>query len=203
MIKFSISQLFNYNVHLGQLKNRWNPKNAIYIYGNRNNVSILNLEVTFYMLKRALMFISEVIRLRGILLSINLKPGTYKYNMLNIKKFGQYFITGKYVGGLLTNFKNVKTNYSSLLNMLRLPNVVFLSNLNNCVPVVKECVKLSIPLVGIIDSNINPEYFNYPIPGNSESIVSTKLYYNLLYKAVFTGLLKQRVKYLKIFRRKR
>jgi len=197
MIKFSIKQMFNFNVHLGYMHNRWNPKCAPYLYGIRNNLHIINLENSFYMLKRSIFFISEIIKSRGNLLLINLRLGSYKYNALRSKKFGQFSIMNKYTGGLLTNFKNVKCKHKSLHRMRRLPSVVFVSNLNNCLNIIQECQRLNIPLMGIVDSNINPEYFTYPIPGNSESLISNKFYYSLIFKAVYFGILKQRVKYLK------
>jgi small subunit ribosomal protein S2 len=194
MIKFSLKQLFNFNIHVGHAVNRWNPKAAAYLYGMRNNIHIINLENTLYMLRRALFFISDVIQARGNLLVVNLKVGSYKYLELRLKKFSQFFVNVKYIGGLLTNFKNVKGKYNSLLLMYRLPSVVFVSNLANCVSLVQECKRLNIPLVGITDSNYDPAYFDYPIPGNTESLIATRFYYSLLFKAIHLGILKRRFK---------
>jgi small subunit ribosomal protein S2 len=198
MIKFSIQQLFNYNVHLGFAKKRWNPKSSVYIYGIRNGLSIFNLELTTYMLKRALFFICEVIKSRGVFLLVNLQFGSYSYLLGLLTKFGQYFINSKYIGGLLTNFKNVKVKYRSLAGLYRIPNAIFVNNLSTCMSLVKETKRLNIPLIGIADSNSSPEYFTYPIPGNAESLISNKFYYSLVFKAIHLGFLQQREKYLKI-----
>lgn len=201
MIKFSVKQLLNFNIHVGYSVNRWNPKYSTFIYGSRNSIHIINLELTVYMLRRALFFISEIIRHRENLLFINLKLGSYKYLNTKTQKYGQ-FVVNRYVGGLLTNFSNVKLKYKNLELLRRIPKAIFVSDISKCPGIITECRSLAIPLIGIADSNFNPEYFDYPIPGNTASLVSSKFYYNLFIKAVHLGFLKQRLKYTKLYRQR-
>jgi len=202
MIKFGLKQLFSYNVHLGHHKTRWNPQVSPFLYGIRNNVHIINLEYTFYMLRRSLYFIKEIIANRGNILFLNLTIGTYKYLLKKLNKTGQFVANFKYIGGLLTNFRNVKSCYRTLRKMKRLPSAIIVTKLSACPTIVQEAKKLNIPIIGIVDSNNNPNNFTYPIPGNAESIVSIKFYYALFIKAIKSGINKRKFYFLRRYRRK-
>lgn len=195
MIKFGLKQLFSYNIHLGYHKSRWNPQASVFLYGIRNNVHIINLEYTLFMLRRALYFIKEVVANRGNILFVNLTMGSYRYLLKGLKKSKQFAVNFKYIGGLLTNFKNVKVRYKSLAKMKRLPSAVIITKLIGCEGIVSEAKRLNIPLIGVSDSNMLPVYFTYPIPGNVESIISIKFYYAILLKAIYAGILKRRLYY--------
>jgi len=203
MVKFGLKQLFSYNVHLGYHKSRWNPAVVPFLYGTRNNVHIINLEYTYYMLRRALYFIRELVANRGNILFVNLSLGTYKYLRQKISRTGQFIVNFKYIGGLLTNFRNVKVCYKSLSKMKRLPSVVVVTKLTGCEGVIYEAKRLNIPIISIVDSNMNPHNFLYPIPGNSESIIAIKFYYALFLKAVKAGIIKRYFDYFKRYRRNR
>ena len=71
------------------------------------------------------------------------------------------------------------------------PNIIVIIDTNKEAIAVKEAQKLSIPVVGVIDSNSDPDGIDFPIPGNDDSLRAIELYLELLWAAVLDGLQKE------------
>ena len=78
----------------------------------------------------------------------------------------------------------LQRSLGGILEMKKVPDLVFVIDTNYESLAIKESVKLNIPIVAILDSNSNPEGINYPIPGNDDARRSIDLYCNLIKETI-------------------
>jgi len=84
--------------------------------------------------------------------------------------------------GLITNRKldKLKLNLDGVKNMKGLPDALFIIDVNYESTALLEAVKLSIPVIGIVDTNSNPDNVDYVIPGNDDSMDSIRFYLDII-----------------------
>jgi small subunit ribosomal protein S2 len=105
--KITIRDMLDAGVHFGHRTMRWNSKMAPYIYGARNNVHIIDLTQTAIMLDEACRILREVSKKRGkILFVCTKKQGAKSVGELAVKN-NQFYVTHKWLGGMLTNWKTI------------------------------------------------------------------------------------------------
>ena len=99
-------------------------------------------------------------------------------------------VTGVETGALpISREKNKLTNaIGGIKDMGGIPDFMVVIDTNKEVIAIQEAKKLGIPIVGIIDSNSNPDGINYPVPGNDDAARAINLYCDLLSKAVIEGI---------------
>ena len=81
----------------------------------------------------------------------------------------------------------LETNLGGIKDMEEIPGVIFLVDPKKEINAIKEAKKLNIPVVGIVDTNCNPEVLDYPIPGNDDAIRAVKLITDVMANAVIEG----------------
>ena len=105
-----------------------------------------------------------------------------------LKEEGKYeLITKKEQATLDKEMNKLLRNLGGIVDMDRLPEVVYVIDPNREEIVVKEAKKLGIPIVGIVDTNCDPEPIEYLIPGNDDAIKSTKLITSYIANAIIEG----------------
>jgi small subunit ribosomal protein S2 len=106
---FTVQDLFERNIQYGHSKNLWNPKMAPYIHSTKNNVHIINLVKTFQAIVDAKAELYKAGKAHKRVLFVGTKPQISKL----IKKYaiecGQYYVNHKWLGGMLTNWKEINT----------------------------------------------------------------------------------------------
>lgn len=110
----SLKQLFDAGVHFGHQTNRWNPKMAPYIYGARNGSHIIDLDQTERLFKRALNFVAQTVSRGGQILFVGTKRQAQEVIMEEAIRAGQFHVTGRWLGGTITNFKTMKIGIDRL-----------------------------------------------------------------------------------------
>src|SRR3989338_6150053 len=100
-----IEELFEAGAHMGRSKSRRHPKMARYIFGTRSNVEIFNLQATETQCIEAEAFIKELGKENKLILWVGTKPAARAYIKEAASRLGQPFITERWLGGILTNFK--------------------------------------------------------------------------------------------------
>lgn len=120
MSVISMKQLLEAGVHFGHQTRRWNPKMAEYIFTERNGIYIIDLQKTVKKVEEAYYFIREVaMNGQGVLF-----VGTKKQAQDSIKeeaeRCDQYFVNARWLGGMLTNFKTIKTRINRLKELERM-----------------------------------------------------------------------------------
>lgn len=111
---FTMRQLLEAGVHFGHQTHRWNPKMAPYIYGERNNVHIIDLSQTVPMLHRALQVISDTVARGGRVLFVGTKRQASEIIADAANSSAQYYVNARWLGGMLTNWKTISNSIQRL-----------------------------------------------------------------------------------------
>ncbi len=114
---FTMRQLLEAGVHFGHHTRRWNPKMKSFIFGVRNNVHIINLEVTVPMLYRALEVVSETVSNGGRILFVGTKRQAADKIAETAQRCGQYYVNHRWLGGMLTNWKTISNSIKRLKDL--------------------------------------------------------------------------------------
>jgi small subunit ribosomal protein S2 len=113
----SMREMLEAGVHFGHQTRFWNPKMAPYIFGSRNKIHIINLEKTLPAFQDASKFVKQLAANRGTILMVGTKRQARDIVAQEAKRAGVPFVDQRWLGGMLTNFKTVKTSIKRLKDM--------------------------------------------------------------------------------------
>ena len=224
MAEISLEKMLQAGVHFGHQTKYWNPKMEQYIFGVRNKIHIINLEHTVEMIKPALKFIEGVAAKNNKILFVGTKRTATNIIKNEAIRCSMPYVNERWLGGMLTNYKTIRSSITRLENLLRqkedgtfskltkkeglkiqrdidrleksiggvtemggLPDALFIIDVKRESIAVSEASKMGIPIVGIVDSNSNPEGLDYVIPGNDDSIRSIALFTEAVADACLKG----------------
>ena len=111
---FSMRQLLEAGVHFGHQTHRWNPKMEKFLFGDRNNIHIIDLAQTVPALSRALQAVSDVVARGGRVLFVGTKRQASDPVAQAAKQCAQYYINHRWLGGMLTNWKTISNSIRRL-----------------------------------------------------------------------------------------
>src|SRR5450432_879984 len=112
--EFSMRQLLESGAHFGHRQQRWNPKMAPFIYGQRNDIHILDLTQTVPLLHRALVTLRETAAGGGRILFVGTKRQASEPIAAAAKRCAQYFVNHRWLGGTLTNWQTISNSIKRL-----------------------------------------------------------------------------------------
>ena len=224
MAEISLEQMLQAGVHFGHQTKYWNPKMEQHIFGVRNKIHIINLEHTVEMIKPALKFIEGVAAKNNKILFVGTKRTATDIIKNEAIRCSMPYVNERWLGGMLTNYKTIRSSITRLENLLRqkedgtfskltkkeglkiqrdidrlqksiggvtemggLPDALFIIDVKRESIAVSEASKMGIPIVGIVDSNSNPEGIDYVVPGNDDSIRSIALFTEAVADACLKG----------------
>lgn len=113
----TMREMLEAGVHFGHQTRFWNPKMAPYIFGARNKIHIVNLEQSLPMFEDAMKFIRQLAANRGTILLVGTKRAARDIIAEEAKRAGIPYVNQRWLGGMLTNFKTVKTSIKRLKDM--------------------------------------------------------------------------------------
>jgi small subunit ribosomal protein S2 len=113
----TMREMLEAGVHFGHQTRFWNPKMAPYIFGHRNKIHIINLEKSLPMLQSATKFAQQLSANRGTILIVGTKRQARDTVAAEAQRAGVPFVNQRWLGGMLTNFKTVKTSIKRLKDM--------------------------------------------------------------------------------------
>ncbi|HTP50848.1 MAG TPA: 30S ribosomal protein S2 [Anaeromyxobacteraceae bacterium] len=113
----TMKQLLEAGVHFGHQTKRWNPKMKPYIFGARNGIYIIDLQKTVGLARTAFRFVSDAAAKGGSVLFVGTKKQAQDAIREEASRSGMFFVTNRWLGGTLTNFKTVKTGIDRLKNI--------------------------------------------------------------------------------------
>jgi small subunit ribosomal protein S2 len=211
-------------VHFGHQTRYWNPKMGRYIFGARNKIHIINLEHTVPAFNEALALIQQMASQKKKILFVGTKRAAQKTIKEQAERAGQPFVSHRWLGGMLTNYKTIRASIRRLRDletqsqdgtfakltkkealmrtrdmeklersiggikeMGGLPDAMFVIDVDHERIAIQEANKLGIPVIGIVDTNSNPEGIDYVIPGNDDAIRAVKLYVTAIADACLEG----------------
>ena len=113
----SMREMLEAGVHFGHQTRFWNPKMAPFIFGHRNKIHIINLEKTLPLFEEATKFARQLASNRGTILMVGTKRQARELVAAEAGRAGMPFVNQRWLGGMLTNFKTVKTSIKRLKDM--------------------------------------------------------------------------------------
>jgi small subunit ribosomal protein S2 len=112
--QFTMRQLLEAGVHFGHQTHRWNPKMERFIFGERNNIHIIDLAQTVPLFHQALVTISDIVARGGRVLFVGTKRQASEAVAEAAKRSAQYFVNHRWLGGMLTNWKTITNSIKRL-----------------------------------------------------------------------------------------
>ena len=116
----SMKQLLEAGVHFGHQTRRWNPKMAEYIYMERNGIYIIDLQKTVKKLEEAYDFVRDIAADGGTVLFVGTKKQAQDAVKEEAEKVGMYYVNARWLGGMLTNFKTMRTRVDRLAQLKKM-----------------------------------------------------------------------------------
>lgn len=197
----TLPMLLANQTHLGHATSLWHPGNSGYIFGVREGIHIISLDITFAYLRRAAKVVQEVARRGGIILFLGTRKGWDEIVVNSAKMAGGCHIFDRWTPGSLTNGQQILANcavkivdsqdkplekFDALLRgdkqVLRPDLVICLNPIENEV-CLHECGLYNVPTIGVVDTDCNPGWVTYPIPANDDSLRSIGLISGVLGRA--------------------
>ena len=120
MAVVSMKQLLEAGVHFGHQTRRWNPKMAEYIYMERNGIYIIDLQKTVKKLEEAYAFVRSLAENGQSILFVGTKKQAHDAVAEEASRVGQYYVNARWLGGMLTNFKTMRTRVDRLNQLKRM-----------------------------------------------------------------------------------
>ena len=224
MAVVSMKQLLEAGVHFGHQTRRWNPKMAQYIFTERNGIYIIDLQKTVRKADEAYNFVRDLAMEGKSILFVGTKKQAQESIESEAKRCNMYYVNNRWLGGMLTNYKTIKTrierlnsidrmeqngqfevlpkkeviklihereklvaNLGGIREMKNLPGALCVVDPRKEHIAVAEARALGIPIVGIVDTNCDPDEIDYVIPGNDDAIRAVKLIAGKMADAVLEG----------------
>lgn len=96
-------------------------------------------------------------------------------------------LTKKEIARLEKELGKLNKNFSGISQMEQMPKAIFIVDTKKEETAVREATRLSIPIIGLIDTNSNPDFLAYPVPGNDDATKAIKVVTSLIADAVIEG----------------
>ena len=120
MAVVSMKQLLEAGVHFGHQTRRWNPKMAEYIYMERNGIYIIDLQKTVKKLEDAYSFVRSLAENGQSILFVGTKKQAQDAVKEEAERVGMYYVNARWLGGMLTNFKTMRTRVERLAQLKKM-----------------------------------------------------------------------------------
>ncbi|OJX29259.1 MAG: 30S ribosomal protein S2 [Burkholderiales bacterium 68-12] len=154
----TMREMLEAGVHFGHQTRFWNPKMAPYIFGHRNKIHIINLEKSLPMLQGAAKFAQQLSANRGTILIVGTKRQARDIVAAEAQRAGVPFVNQRWLGGMLTNFKTVKSSIKRLKDMKAQQEAgLDAMSKKEQLMFVREIEKLEKDIGGIQDMNTLPD----------------------------------------------
>lgn len=203
--KVSLEKLMAAGVHLGQSTSLWRSSTQPYIYGEYKGIHIIDLKQTLSHLKRAAQVVEGVAERGGVILYLGTRSGQKLALEEAAKKTHGYYVSTRWIPGTLTNSTEIsgiwekhEVDFSDMPTGRQLhtdenskivkPDLLVVLNPTENRNALNEAMKTRIPTIGIVDTDSEPSFLTYPIPGNDDSLRSVNLLLGVLVKAGERGL---------------
>jgi small subunit ribosomal protein S2 len=218
--RITVEQLFEAGAHFGHVVKKWNPKMKKYIWGQKSGVHVFDLQKTTELIEDACKAIAEFAESGKKIVWVGTKRQAKLIISDLAEKEGLLFLTQRWMGGLLTNWRQIKLSIDRL-NTLKIrrdkgelkkftkkeqvlfdreiqklervlggisslkeaPEVLVVIDTHKERLAVREARLKGIKVIGIIDTNADPDMVDYPIPMNDDSAKSLELVINALVNA--------------------
>ncbi|OJT08877.1 37S ribosomal protein mrp4, mitochondrial [Trametes pubescens] len=177
----TLSALLASGAHFGHSHTRMNPNFVPYAYGTRAGITIIDLDHTLPLLRRAAQVVRGVAARGGSIVFVGTRADLRSTVRLAAERMGKqgYHVGERWLPGTLTNKVHMFGPDVARDEQVVPDLVVFLNPIPN-IHAIRECALEHVPTIGIVDSNVDPRVVMYPIPANDESTRTAELISGLL-----------------------
>jgi small subunit ribosomal protein S2 len=223
-MNINIEEMVKVGMHFGHQAKKWNPKMAPYIYGTRGRIHIIDLIQTYFHLKQVSEFITQAASKNKKFLFVGTKKQASRLIAKVAVQSDSFFVNQRWLGGMLTNWKTIKSSIKKLnelelqenngefnnlpkkeaafckkekerlhkylgglKKMTVIPDVVIIIGQTEEINAVRECVKLGIRSITILDTDCDPTLADLFVPANDDSVASIQLLLTYFLQAIKTG----------------
>ncbi|ORZ33433.1 ribosomal protein S2, flavodoxin-like domain-containing protein, partial [Catenaria anguillulae PL171] len=181
--------------HIGHAPSRSTPQTLAYLLGTRQGLHIIDPNATLAHLRRAAAFARLVAANGGIVLFVANDPQVQHLAVEAAEYAGAFYVT-QWTPGTLTNAQQVVVKRQAMADTQKQlptsapkPDLVVAVDLTSkhTMRAIKEARKLNIPTMAVVDSDVDPRWVTYPIPGNDDSVHSLELVVKTVAQAVRQG----------------
>lgn len=153
MSKELVQNLLEAGVHFGHQTKKWNPKMKPYIFGEKNGIYIIDLDKTVLHIQRACKFIHDTAAKGEAVLFVGTKPQAQSIIAGEAKRCGMYYVSHRWLGGMLTNYQTIRNSINRYRNLLQMREDGTFEALTKkeVAEHEKEITKLEKNLIGIVD----------------------------------------------------
>lgn len=220
----TLLEMLKAGAHFGHQKSRWHPKMEQYLFGSRNGVHIIDLEKSLVEMEKAYEYVKSLAANGKLILFVGTKRQSREIIKEAADNCGMPYATERWVGGLLTNFEEVKKRIkkylqmkeevktgevekytkkeqiefkkelekmevylSGLVKLEKIPEAVYIADMRIEKTAIAEATKTGVKIVGVCDSNVNPEKADHIIPCNDDAVNAIRILANLMAEAVNEG----------------
>ena len=217
----SMKSLLEAGVHFGHQTRRWNPKMEKFIFTERNGIYIIDLQKTVKQIEEAYNYVRDIVADGGTVLFVGTKKQAQEAIETEAKRSGQPYVSQRWLGGMLTNYKTIRSRIDRLNELVEmernetfkllpkkeviklnhekerlekflggikemngLPNALFVIDPKKEKIAVHEAHILGIPVIGVVDTNTDPDDVDIAIPGNDDAIRAVKLITGVMANAI-------------------
>lgn len=120
MPNITMKEMLDAGVHFGHQVHRWNPKMKQFVYGERGGIHIIDLQKSVAGAQRAVEAVRTLAAQGGKMIFVGTKQQAVEPIQEAAKKSGQYFVTKRWLGGMLTNFSTIKASIDRLKKLERM-----------------------------------------------------------------------------------
>ena len=117
MAVITMKQLLEAGVHFGHQTRKWNPKMSKYIYAARNDIHIIDLQLTVGLVEEAYKFVCETVKEGKTVLFVGTKKQAQDAIKEEAERCGQYYINSRWLGGTLTNYKTIRSRIERMVKL--------------------------------------------------------------------------------------
>src|ERR687895_67534 len=185
----ALKDLLEAGVHFGHQTKRWNPKMKAYIFGERNGIYIIDLAKTARLFGEAEQFATNLAAEGRTILFVGTKRQAQDAIAEEAQRCSMFFVNQRWLGGLLTNFSTIQRSLARLRDLEAMETDGRYDTLSKkeIAQVEKEARKLKIPVIGVVDTNSDPDEVDYVIPGNDDALRAIRLFASRIADAVLAG----------------
>ncbi len=174
MAKVTMRQMLEAGLHFGHQTRRWNPKMKPYIYGPRNGIYIVNLDITMKLFRRAYNYIVDVVAGGGSVLFVGTKRQAQAIVREEAERCDMFFVNHRWLGGMMTNFQTIKHSVDRLkkIESMQADGTINRFPKKEILLMEKERIKLDRNLGGIKNMRTLPDVLFVIDPKKEEIAVS-------------------------------
>ncbi|MCM8767867.1 MAG: 30S ribosomal protein S2 [Candidatus Omnitrophica bacterium] len=224
-MEITIKELLEAGVYFGHPTRQFDPRIRPYLYGKRQGIYIIDIEKTIEKIIESGEFLKKIAQQNKKILFVGTKKQAQTVVKEAAEKCKMPYVNYRWVGGTLTNFKEIrkrierleeieklessgkinlytkkeiqllqkekedlKKKFEGIRDMTDYPSATIIVDVKREINAIKECKKMNIPIVGIVDTNGNPEIVDYPIPANDDGLKSIQTVLQKLAEYIIEGL---------------